>query len=158
MPSVHSSKASSSPKGSKKSTHRIDGLEKKSRASRNAVGIAATVVQGICATVISQYDPSHSGLVRHPLPRNICIPSLVGTADICIISTLMFHTDQLLFNFVAPARSAPRSLFRPLCEISHGVWSCSVDLVSDSRRRRLPGLYSRIWSIAGLSDKWLDCS
>ena len=82
MPSVHSSKASSSQRPSKESTHRIDNLEKKSRASRNAVGIAATVVQGICAIVISQYDSSHTGLVRHPLPRNICIPSLVSKIDI----------------------------------------------------------------------------
>ena len=92
MPSVRSSKASSAQRGSKESTHGTDRLEKKSKASRNAVGIAATVVQGICATVMSQYDPSHTGLVRHPLPRNLCIPSLVSNkADICIYANVPYR-------------------------------------------------------------------
>jgi len=91
MPSVHSSKASSAQRGSKESTHGTDRLEKKSKASRNAVGIAAIVVQGICATVMSQYDPSHVGLVRHPLPRNICIPSLTSSC-----STLLPLPEALL--------------------------------------------------------------
>jgi len=79
--SFHGSEAASSQKLSKESTCRTDILGKKSGAYRNAAGIAATVIQGLSATVISQYDSSHSGLVRHPLPRNICLPSLTSSCS-----------------------------------------------------------------------------
>lgn len=103
MPTIRNSKASSFQGTSKESTHsRVDRLEKKSSASRNAAGIAATIVQGICATIISQYDSSHTGLVRHPLPRHICVPSLTSfcSTSLPLPEALLDPSSTLFANSV----------------------------------------------------------
>jgi len=43
---------------------------------------SAAILQVGCVVVISQYDSSHTGLVRYKLPQNICALSLVSTLDI----------------------------------------------------------------------------
>jgi len=56
-------------------TDKIKKGPKKPRIIRNTIGLITTIsTQIICALVISQYDPSHTGTVCWPLSRKICFP------------------------------------------------------------------------------------
>ncbi|CZR57277.1 uncharacterized protein PAC_07166 [Phialocephala subalpina] len=80
--SFHGSKEEASEKSSKKSIRGADRGGKKSGPFRKAVVILSFLIQGGCVVSVSQYDFSHMGLVRHPLPRSICFPSLTSSCSI----------------------------------------------------------------------------
>ncbi|KAH8780491.1 hypothetical protein BGZ57DRAFT_888957 [Hyaloscypha finlandica] len=80
--SSKSPKAVSSQTSSKESTHHTARRRgRRSRVCRHAGVIAATVVQGFSAAIISQYDASHTGHARHPLPQSICLPFLTNSCS-----------------------------------------------------------------------------
>ncbi|KAH7330012.1 hypothetical protein BKA65DRAFT_47940 [Rhexocercosporidium sp. MPI-PUGE-AT-0058] len=56
-------------------------IKQLSWASARFLLAVAIIVQAICALFISQYDPSHSGLVMHKLPKSVCIPSLAPSCS-----------------------------------------------------------------------------
>ena len=55
----------------------IDGPGRTLWFLRIVFGPLSTVIQVVCATVISQYDPTHTALARHPLPQSLCLVSSI---------------------------------------------------------------------------------
>lgn len=54
---------------------------------RTLYGIVAIIVQAICVAIITQYSPSPTDPVRHPLPRHICFPGFVSLLNNLFVQT-----------------------------------------------------------------------
>ncbi|KAF8854701.1 hypothetical protein BDZ45DRAFT_29708 [Acephala macrosclerotiorum] len=105
--SFHGSKAEACKTSFNTSIRHTDRVEKKSGTCRKAVVILSFLIQGGCVISISQYDFSHTGLVRHPLPRSICFPSLTSSCSmswplpeaILDPSSTLFANSVMIFGF-----------------------------------------------------------
>jgi hypothetical protein len=68
-----------------------------SRVSVRILLAVSIIVQAICVLVLGQYDPSHSGVVRHRLPGSICVPSFVRIVYIIPRFLLILILGPLVF-------------------------------------------------------------